>query len=289
MAISIKNIGEAAGQALIDASTVFSEDKIRAYEGALAQEVGENGKWVLQKILESAFLSKREVKPLCDDTGIPHPFLEVGENAEINGSLSEILNAVSTGIAEALRKMPGRPMAVKGEGMERIAHICGLYDDPGMVLPAPVNIRTIPGNELKITVLMCGGGPEIRSRTLPVYHEHNKSRLLEVAAEWAIEMSSKLGCTPCVPAIGIGRTQFEASSLMIEALKNGNFDIQNEEEQYITDRLNESGVGPLCIGGNTTALATFMKIGPQRASGIRVLTLRMGCCFDPRKATVILK
>jgi fumarate hydratase subunit alpha len=289
MAIPIQNIREAACQALIDASTVFSEDKIRAYEKFLAREVNENGKWVLEKILESAVISKQEGIPLCDDTGIPHPFLEVGENAEVGGNPYEILRAISQGIADALRKMPGRPMGVKGEGMERVAQIRGLYDDPGMVLPAPVNIRTIPGKALKITVLMCGGGPEIRSRTLPVYHEHNQSRLIEVVAAWAIEMSSKLGCTPCVPAIGVGRTQFEASSLMLEALKDGNFDIQNEEEQYITDKLNESGVGPLAIGGKATALAAFMKIGPQRASGIRAVTLRMGCCFDPRKATVTLQ
>ena len=38
----------------------------------------------------------------------------------------------------------------------------------------------------------------------------------------------------------------------------------------------------------TTVLATFMKVGPQRASGVRVVAMRPGCCFEPRMACVEL-
>jgi len=31
-------------------------------------------------------------------------------------------------------------------------------------------------------------------------------------------------------------------------------------------------------------LQLFVKVGPQRASGIRVVSMRLGCCFDPRRA-----
>ena len=50
----------------------------------------------------------------------------------------------------------------------------------------------------------------------------------------------------------------------------------------------EANIGPLGLGGNTSVLATFMKVGPQRASGIRVVCLRPACCFEPRIATVEL-
>jgi len=289
LAISVTDVKKAATKALLLGSSTFSSDKLRAYERAIAKETNQKSKWVLKKIIENANISELDTSPLCDDTGIPHPFLEIGKDAVIDGSTYQILEAVQIGISEGLRKLPGRPMAVKGEGLERLAQKHGLDNDPSALLPAPINIRMIEGEEVKVTVLMQGGGPEIRSKTYHVFHKHEEMKLIETAIDWSLEMVAKLGCTPCVPAIGIGRTHYEASSLMIEALKNGNFDHQSDIENYITDKINESEVGPLGLGGKTTVLGTFLKIGEQRGSGVRILCVRLSCCFEPRKATIILK
>lgn len=53
---------------------------------------------------------------------------------------------------------------------------------------------------------------------------------------------------PCTLAIGIGRSQFEATSLMLEAMVYGNYGKQGELEQEITDKVNESNVGALGLG-----------------------------------------
>ena len=97
-----------------------------------------------------------------------------------------------------------------------------------------------------------------------------------------------MGCTPCVLAIGIGRSQYEATSMMLQAMVDGTFDVQSELEQEITNRVNAVGVGASSLGGNTTVLSTFVKIGPQRASGYRVVCMRPCCCFEPRRASVEL-
>ena len=75
---------------------------------------------------------------------------------------------------------------------------------------------------------------------------------------------------------------------MLKALVDGAYDKQSELEQEITNRINESRVGPLGLGGNTTVLATFMKVGPQRASGVRIVCVRPCCCFEPRIASCVL-
>ena len=80
-----------------------------------------------------------------------------------------------------------------------------------------------------------------------------------------------------------------ASALMLESMKAGNLNRQNRFEKRVTDLINATGVGPLGLGGSTTALGTFMKIGFLRASGVRIASMRPGCCFEPRKATVILE
>lgn len=40
--------------------------------------------------------------PLCDDTGIPHMVLEVGQDAAVTGRM---LDAIREGIAEGLRRL----------------------------------------------------------------------------------------------------------------------------------------------------------------------------------------
>ena len=75
---------------------------------------------------------------------------------------------------------------------------------------------------------------------------------------------------------------------MMEAMVKGNYDVQSEFEKTITDRVNESNTGALGLGGKTSVLATFAKVGPQRASGVRIVALRPCCCFEPRRASLFL-
>ncbi len=281
----LAQIEKAIAGAVVTASTTFRPDQVRRYQQALAEERVPGARWVMEKILENAEVAQETRFPLCDDTGIPHLFLEIGEEAPLPAGF---FAAVSRGIVQGLRALPGRPMAVKGEDVERLAQSAGLDDDPGALVPAPFQLRSIPGRAVRATVLMLGGGPEIRGKTQRVFHKHSLDVILDEMVAWAKEGAAKLGCTPCVLAFGIGRTQVEASSLALEAFATSDFDHPSDLEERITRAVNASGVGPLGLGGRTTVLATCLKVGPQRASGVRIVSLRTGCCFDPRRATVTL-
>jgi fumarate hydratase subunit alpha len=289
MPIQPADIRKGAAEALIQASTRFRPDQIHAYERAMELETEQNARWILQMILENAIIADKQKLPLCDDTGIPHVLLEVGESADVAGGVCAVLEAVHAGIADGLRALPGRPMAVKGDDWERIAQTRGLYEDAAMVLPAPIRVKGIEGNQIRLHVLMLGGGPEIRSRTYRVFHHHQADTVSQTVAEWAVEMAGLLGCTPCVPAVGIGRTHYEAACLMLDAMAYKNFGNENAFERSITEAVNATRCGPLGIGGSITALNTFVQVGPQRASGVRIASLRLGCCFDPRRSTVVLE
>ncbi len=279
---TVEEISKAVADILIKASVSFREDQIKVYRAAIGAEEDSNAKWVLKNILANAEAGEKGKLPLCDDTGIPHVFLEIGDEVELPAGF---FAAIDEGIAQGLRALPGRPMAVKGNDIQRICQSEGLYDDPGMLMPAPLQLRRLPGKQVKLTVLMYGGGPEIRGKTQRVFHKHSLDVIKCEMIDWAREGSKLLGCLPCVLAFGIGRSNVEAASLSLEAMKDGDFQHQNQLEQEITDEVNKSNVGPLGIGGKTTALGTFIKVGPQRASGVRIISLRVGCCFDPRKAT----
>ena len=270
---------------LLRAGSTFREDQKAAYRTAIERETSNRSCWVLRQVLDNALVAESNRGPLCDDTGIPHLFLEVGPNRQVTGQLLQDLFA---GVELGLRMLPGRPMAIKGDDYSRIDQTGGLDEDSGAVKPAPIIIKSIEEDVLRLTVMMLGGGPAIRGITKSVFHKHSVEVVVNEIVSRAIESVSKLGCSPCTLAVGIGRSQFEATSLMMEAMAKGDYDVQSDFEKTITSKVNESGIGGLGLGGDISVLATFAKIGPQRASGVRIVALRPCCCFEPRRACVDL-
>jgi fumarate hydratase subunit alpha len=280
-------------QSIINASTSLSNDKKTALERAISLEDNENAKWALEQILENYFVANKNKFPLCDDTGIPHVIIEIGSEREISG---ELLNYIHEGIALGLDSLPARPMAVKGDEHERIEQNQGLYEKPGRLRPASILIdnindestysRDISSDTLNLHFLLEGGGPEIRSKTYRVYHQRSFENVIGTACEWLESSLRMLGCTPSIPSIGIGRTHYEATSLLLKSIAYGNLDNQNEYEKNIVNKLNQSGIGPLGLGGKTTVLGCYLNIGNQRASGVRIVSVRPSCFVEPRVASL---
>ncbi|MBR4727709.1 MAG: fumarate hydratase [Clostridia bacterium] len=272
-------------ETLVEAGSTFREDKKEAYRQAIAAEQNEKARWVLEQVLANAQAAETNRSPLCDDTGIPHLVLEVGEDCAVTGKM---LDAIKEGVAEGLRKLPGRPMGILGDDSRRIDQSGGLDPDPAGVEPAPILLRRCKENVIRLHILMFGGGPAIRAKTYRVFHKHSAQVVLDEIVQWATEGVAQLGCSPCTLAIGVGRSHFEAASMMLQAQADGRYDVQSEMEREITRRVNEAKIGPLGLGGSTSVIATFMKVGPQRASGVRIVCVRPACCFEPRIATVEL-
>ena len=273
------NIKEKVADCLVRAGSTFREDQKEAYRRAI------QSCWVMQQVLDNAIVAEERRSPLCDDTGIPHLFLEVGKNRSVTG---EMMQEIMEGVELGLRQLPGRPMAIMGDDNARIDQSGGLNPDSGALKPSPILIKPVDEDVIRLTVLMLGGGPAIRGITQRIFHKHNVDVVIDEIVNRAKEGVSKLGCSPCVLAVGIGRSQFEATSMMMEAMVYGDFNKQTDFERKITEKVNEANIGPLGLGGKHSVLATFAKVGPQRASGVRIVALRPCCCFEPRRASVEL-
>ena len=281
----MSSIIDKVADCLVRAGSTFREDQKEAYRNAITKEPGTASCWVMQQVLENALVAEKKHSPLCDDTGIPHLFLEVGPNRQVSG---ELIQQIHAGIAQGLRQLPGRPMAIMGDDIHRIDQSGGLNPDSGVLAPSPILIKPVDEDVLRLTILMLGGGPAIRGITQRIFHKHSVDVVIDEIVDRAIPAVSQLGCSPCTLAIGIGRSQFEATSLMMEAMAKGNYNEQTDFENIITEKVNKSNTGALGLGGKTSVLATFAKIGPQRASGVRIVALRPCCCFEPRRASVNL-
>jgi len=287
------NLSSKIEKALIKASTTYPKDRINTFHKALDNETNENAIWALKLMLENALIANENKLPLCDDTGIPHVFIEVGKNRTIS---SEFFEDIKRGIAMGFKNLPGRPMAVRGNDLKRLSQSKGLYDEgekvvaPSFLVDSCDNENNKESDELdgkiRIHLLLLGGGPEIRANTYRVFHKRDYKEVLNVAIDRLKENLSLLGCTPSIQAIGMGRTHYEANSLLIKSMVYGNLNNQSDVEKYITNELNKTNIGPMGLGGKTTSLGSFVKIGPQRASGVRILATRPCCFVEPRVATV---
>ena len=279
--------------AVVDAGSLCSEDRLYAYNNALDLERklgNENSVWALEQMMENFKVAKENSFPLCDDTGIPHVLIQVGSNREIPKGF---FNDINQGIANGLKKLPGRPMAVKGNDIERIEQSKGLYEESSMMKPVSFLFEQkdqstygrnldLDEDKIRINILLEGGGPEIRAKTYRVFHKRDFNIVIGEAIDWLKESLPMLGCTPSIPSIGIGRTHFEANALMLRAMVHGNLNVQSDIEKHVSSELNSTKIGPLGLGGATTVLGSFVNIGNQRASGVRIVAVRPACFVEPR-------
>ena len=184
MSNSYEEIVALVRDALVGAGSTFRPDKKAAYENAIQNERNEQAKWVLTQVLANAEAAEKNHSPLCDDTGIPHLVLEVGNNCAISGRM---LDAIREGIADGLRKLPGRPMGIMGDDKHRIDQSGGIDPDSAGVLPAPFLLRRCKDDVIRLHILMFGGGPAIRAKTYRVFHKHNTQVVLDEIVKWATE------------------------------------------------------------------------------------------------------
>ena len=147
------SVKEKVADCLVRAGSTFREDQMEAYRRAIANEEIESSCWVMQQVLDNALVAEKNRGPLCDDTGIPHLFLEVGKNRAVTG---ELLEEIKDGVRQGLRQLPGRPMAIKGDDYARIDQSGGLNEDSGALAPSPILIKPVDEDVLRLTIMMLG-------------------------------------------------------------------------------------------------------------------------------------
>jgi fumarate hydratase subunit alpha len=184
---------------------------------------------------------------MCQDTGIHIFYVTLGK-----GMNMKIDDAIIAGLREATRSIPLRPNAVHPLTRENPG------DNTGLKMPY-INYRFSDEDYMEIAVMPKGAGSENMSALAML----NPSQGLKGIKEFALNTILNAGGKPCPPIIigmGIGGSADISMKLAKEALLRP-IDQRNPDEKIalledqINYAINDLGIGPMGLGGKTTALA----------------------------------
>jgi fumarate hydratase subunit alpha len=251
------------------AETTLPPDIVRALRSAAKREASAVARNELSNILENIALAERLTLPICQDTGVPVIYLTVPPHVPFS---RELLLAVSEGVRRATREVPLRPNVVSP--LERKNY--GDNTGPGMP-----SVHIVPGDRLSVTVLPKGAGAENMSR-LAMLLPTEKDTIPRFVAETMLIAGGR-PCPPVVLGVGIGGTFDGCAALAKEALLLP-VDTMDPFEQELCDAVNTLGIGPMGLGGDTTALAVKVRTAACHTASLPVAVNVQ--CWAARRATI---
>ncbi len=262
--IHVDKITEQVAELCQSATHFLPDDVVLGLERAKDSEQSELGKQVLIEILENVDIAKKEMLPLCQDTGTTVVFVELGQDVHIvGGSLTEAINnGVSKGYTEGYL----RASIVDHPFSSRV----NTKDNT----PAVMHIDVTPGDRLNLKVLPKGGGCENMSRFAVLLPSAGKEPISEMVLR-TIEESGGNPCPPLVVGVGVGGSaeyaMYLAKKGVIRSVDNPSLDPETAEfEKELLERVNALGVGPQAVGGINTALAVNIETYPTHITAMPV-------------------
>jgi fumarate hydratase subunit alpha len=277
--IEAKKISQIIASMCKKANFFLSEDVWRVLRDAFAKEKNERARAILGQILENAMIAKNRDIALCQDTGIAEIFIKVGQEIEITGESLPV--AVNKGVALGYK-----------EGSLRNS----IVDDPirrkntGDNTPAAIYTEIVPGNKIEITLLTKGGGTENASKLAMLSPSSGIEGIKEFVLG-AVREKGPNACPPLVIGIGIGGSFSSVALLSKKALLRevgkASIDINHAKlEEDLFNLINKIGIGPMGLGGDTTALAVHVEAAPCHIASLPVAVSMQ--CHSLRRITEII-
>jgi fumarate hydratase subunit alpha len=248
----------------------LGDDVLAALERAEQTEESPLGRAVLRELLENAQIAREGVFPLCQDCGTAVVFLDVGQDVHVVGG--ELHEAVDEGVRQGYTQGYLRKSMVQRPFTARV--------NTGDNTPAVVHTEIVPGDRIRIAVMSKGGGAENMSRLAMLKPAQGREGIIETVVN-AVGEAGGMPCPPLIIGIGIGGT---AEMAMLQAKRSllrpvGRLSPDPELaglERELLERVNDLGIGPMGLGGRTTALAVHAVAMPAHIASMP-LAINLQC------------
>lgn len=289
----------------IAAAYKLPDDVLAALRKAAKNESKPAAAKILNLLVENARIAAQEKIPLCQDTGLAVVFVEQGADVAVKALhrsktlaplencgialnlqkrqfLTGLVDAINEGVASGYQKGYLRKSVVGDPLKSR--------KNTGSNTPAIIHHTLVPGDKLKLTVMLKGAGCENKSRFRMFKPTVEKGEIID----WVVDVVREAGadaCPPFIVGVGIGGN-FEESCLLSKRALLRNLNQKNSDKFYaglekqLLTRINASGLGAQGLGGDTTALAVLVETAPCHIASLPV-AVNIECHSHRHKTAVI--
>jgi len=262
--IKVREIASAVARLCQQANEQLDDDVLAALKQAQQQEESPLGKEVLRQVIENASIAEQKHLPLCQDCGVAIIFLEIGQDAHVTGG--DLYAAVTEGVRQGYTQGYLRKSMVEKPFSAR--------KNTGDNTPPVIHSEIVPGDHIKIICLPKGAGSENMSRLAMLRPGAGSEGIIEFVLK-AVEDAGANPCPPLIIGLGIGGTADAAMLLakkaLLRPLAKPNLDSEVAElEAKLLSRINDLGIGPMGLGGRTTALAVHAEVMPTHIACLPV-------------------
>lgn len=262
------------------AVTELPQDVVIQLKRTLKGETNSTAKSQLKAILENIKLAKEHSIPICQDTGIQIFYVTVGSQFPL---LEKIPSILERAVKRATKEIPLRPNTVNPIIQQNPG------DNTGFNIPW-INWRIIKGTDLHITAFPKGGGSENVCQLGMLTPGQGLKGMKKFIVDSILEAGAK-PCPPIVLGIGIGGGADICLKLAKEALlrpvgkRHPNSTIAKLEKEILA-AINSLGIGPMGLGGDTTALDVHLEISMRHPASFPVgLAVQ---CWAARRASATI-
>lgn len=284
--IEFEQISETVESLCIAAAYELPSDVLTALEEAQQKEANPAAVKILNQLIENARISAEKEVPLCQDTGLAVVFVEQGADVSLKApdgmEQATLYDAINAGVESGYEKGYLRKTVVAEPLNQR--------KNTGTNTPAIIHLQTVPGRNLKLTVMTKGGGCENKSQ----FRMFRPTEEKDLIMNWIVDVVRQAGadaCPPFVIGVGIGG-DFELSCLLSKKALCRNLGTKNSDDFYaqlerdLLSRINALGLGPQGLGGDTTALGVMVETAPCHIASLPVAVNIE--CHSHRHKTAIL-
>jgi fumarate hydratase subunit alpha len=234
-----------------------------ALQKAQKTEVSPLGRQILGTMLENYKIAETERSPMCQDTGFPVVFVEIGQEVRVDGDLRE---AIQEGLRQGTKQGFLRSSLVR-DPLSRAPNT-------GDNTPGIIHFDIVPGEKLRIDVLAKGGGSENKSRLYMLKPNDGLDGIRNAVRE-TVSLAGPDACPPFVVGVGVGGTFDKCAELAKKALMRtiGSTHADpaaDKLEKELEGELNKLGVGPQGMGGSTTTVGVFIETHPVHIASFPV-------------------
>lgn len=233
---------------ILEANFHISEDVMERLRFFNDIEESQLAKEILSTIIKNHEKAPELRLPPCQDTGMVVAFLEIGQDIHLTGG--DINDAVNEAVKQAYKEGYLRKSIVDDPFAKRL--------NTGDNTPAIIHTEIIPGDAMKITVAPKGGGAENMSRIAMLKPADGLDGIKQFILD-TVEQAGGNPCPPIIVGVGIGGN-FEACALASKKALMRDIRIVNDNPELATiesellEKVNKLGIGPMGLGGRTTAL-----------------------------------